>query len=49
LIVVMGPSGSGKDTLMSHARAALAAEHKVLFVRRAITGQPTPVPKTICP
>jgi ribose 1,5-bisphosphokinase len=37
LIVVMGPSGSGKDTLMSHARAALAAEHKVLFVRRAIS------------
>jgi ribose 1,5-bisphosphokinase len=37
LIVVLGPSGSGKDTLMSHARAALEEEDGVLFVRRAIT------------
>lgn len=37
LYVVLGPSGSGKDTLMSHARAALEEEEGVLFVRRAIT------------
>ncbi|MGJ8570052.1 MAG: phosphonate metabolism protein/1,5-bisphosphokinase (PRPP-forming) PhnN [Hoeflea sp.] len=37
LIVVLGPSGSGKDTLMSYARNALADTADVLFVRRAIT------------
>lgn len=37
MIVVLGPSGSGKDTLMSHARAAFEEEGAVLFVRRTIT------------
>ena len=37
LIVVLGPSGSGKDTLMSFARSELAGRDDVLFVRRAIT------------
>ncbi|MEM5491896.1 phosphonate metabolism protein/1,5-bisphosphokinase (PRPP-forming) PhnN [Hoeflea sp. AS16] len=37
LIVVLGPSGSGKDTLMSYARDQLAGRADVLFVRRAIT------------
>jgi ribose 1,5-bisphosphokinase len=37
LIVVLGPSGSGKDTLMSYARSKLADRAEVLFVRRAIT------------
>jgi len=37
LIVVLGPSGSGKDTLISFARRELAGEADVLFVRRAIT------------
>src|SRR5690606_5479411 len=37
LIVVLGPSGSGKDTLMSYARSALGASRDVLFVRRTIT------------
>ncbi len=37
LIVVLGPSGSGKDTLMSHARRAFGQDGPVLFVRRAIT------------
>ncbi|WP_420409897.1 phosphonate metabolism protein/1,5-bisphosphokinase (PRPP-forming) PhnN [Hoeflea sp.] len=37
LIVVLGPSGSGKDTLMSHARRVLEKQESVMFVRRAIT------------
>ncbi|OCW57836.1 phosphonate metabolism protein/1,5-bisphosphokinase (PRPP-forming) PhnN [Hoeflea olei] len=37
LIVVLGPSGSGKDTLIGLARAALADRPEVMFVRRAIT------------
>jgi ribose 1,5-bisphosphokinase len=37
LIVVLGPSGSGKDTLMSYARNELGDRSDVLFVRRAIT------------
>lgn len=37
LIVVLGPSGSGKDTLLSYARNELADRADVLFVRRAIT------------
>lgn len=37
LIVVLGPSGSGKDTLMSYARNALDGSQDVLFVRRTIT------------
>ena len=37
LIVVLGPSGSGKDTLMSYARNEFADRADVLFVRRAIT------------
>lgn len=37
LIVVLGPSGSGKDTLMSYARKELADRSDVMFVRRAIT------------
>lgn len=37
LIVVLGPSGSGKDTLMSYARNELAARDDVMFVRRTIT------------
>ena len=37
LIVVLGPSGSGKDTLISYAQARFAGRQDVLFVRRAIT------------
>lgn len=36
-VAVVGPSGSGKDTLIAHARQALAAEPRVTFVRRVIT------------
>ena len=36
-VAVVGPSGAGKDTLIAHARAALADEPQVEFVRRVIT------------
>ena len=37
LIYIMGPSGSGKDSLMGEARLRLAAEAPVVFAHRYIT------------
>ncbi len=37
LILVVGPSGAGKDTLMDGARARLAANPRYRFVQRDIT------------
>src|SRR5260370_9046962 len=37
LVYVMGPSGAGKDSVMSRARALLPAEAPVVFAHRYIT------------
>lgn len=37
LVLVVGPSGAGKDSLLRHARTALAADERFVFVRRTVT------------
>src|SRR3954469_5226185 len=37
LFFVVGPSGSGKDTLLNGAKAALASDRRVVFAPRVIT------------
>jgi phosphonate metabolism protein PhnN/1,5-bisphosphokinase (PRPP-forming) len=37
LVLVVGPSGAGKDTLMLAARDALAGDPRIIFARRIIT------------
>lgn len=43
LVMVVGPSGAGKDTLIAHARQS--APPSVVFVRRAITRPPSAGPE----
>jgi ribose 1,5-bisphosphokinase len=37
LVLVVGPSGAGKDTLISAARERLAGDARYVFVRRIVT------------
>lgn len=37
MVLVVGPSGAGKDTLINAARAALAGDERIVFVRRLVT------------
>jgi ribose 1,5-bisphosphokinase len=37
LVLVVGPSGAGKDTLLGLARAACADDPRVVFARRIVT------------
>jgi ribose 1,5-bisphosphokinase len=36
-VLVVGPSGAGKDTVLNYARAQLAARPEFIFARRVIT------------
>jgi ribose 1,5-bisphosphokinase len=37
LVLVVGPSGAGKDTLLNEARAACTGDDTICFVRRSVT------------
>jgi ribose 1,5-bisphosphokinase len=41
LILVVGPSGAGKDTLLGLAKAVCAEERNIVFPRRVVTREPS--------
>ena len=41
LVVVVGPSGAGKDSVIGYARERLAERSDILFVRRVVTREAT--------
>jgi len=42
LLVIVGPSGSGKDTLLSWLQTKLPTDQNILFARRTITRPQSP-------
>jgi ribose 1,5-bisphosphokinase len=42
LVLVVGPSGAGKDTLLAIAKAACLGERSIAFARRVVTREPSP-------
>lgn len=42
LVLVVGPSGAGKDTLLAIARVACAEERGIVFPRRVVTREASP-------
>ena len=42
LVLVVGPSGAGKDTLLNLARAACAGDRTIAFPRRIVTREASP-------
>ncbi len=42
LVLVVGPSGAGKDTLLEIAKAACLGDSSVTFARRVVTREPSP-------
>ena len=42
LVLVVGPSGAGKDTLLAAARAQLGEDARFRFVQRVVTREPSP-------
>jgi ribose 1,5-bisphosphokinase len=41
LVLVVGPSGAGKDTLLGLAKAACADDSNIVFARRVVTREPS--------
>lgn len=42
LVLIVGPSGAGKDTLIAYARERLAGEAAIVFPRRTVTREADP-------
>lgn len=42
LVLIVGPSGAGKDTLIDAAREALQGDPRIVFARRVVTRPPSP-------